>query len=94
LIIEGDKSMSSKAYFDNVADQWDGMREDFYPKAVREKALEAAGVKSGETAADIGAGSGFLSEALLREGLHVIDVPPDYVPTFMLVPLLETGKVE
>ena len=22
------------------------------------------------------------------------DVPPDYVPTFMLVPLLETGKVE
>ena len=25
---------------------------------------------------------------------HEIDVPPDYVPTFMLVPLLETGKVE
>ncbi len=25
---------------------------------------------------------------------HKYDVPPDYVPTFMLVPLLETGKVE
>ncbi|MFQ5944011.1 MAG: class I SAM-dependent methyltransferase [Anaerolineales bacterium] len=66
--------MSSKAYFDKVADQWDEMREDFFPKDVREKALAAAGVKAGESAADIGAGSGFLSEALLREGLHVIAV--------------------
>lgn len=66
--------MSSKAYFDKVADQWDKMREEFFPKDVQAKALAAAGVKAGETAADIGAGSGFVSEALLREGLHVISV--------------------
>ena len=30
----------------------------------------------------------------LKDAALATDVPPDYVPTFMLVPLLETGKVE
>lgn len=66
--------MSSKEYFDQVASQWDQMRASFFSVAVREKALEIAGVQAGEKAADIGAGSGFISEALLRRGIAVVAV--------------------
>ena len=57
---------SSKGYFDEVAGQWDGMRESFFPGAVREKALSVADVRPGKRAADIGAGTGFIAEALIR----------------------------
>lgn len=66
--------MSSKTYFDQVAAQWDTMRGGFFSEAVREKALSLAGVQRGELAADIGAGSGFITEGLVREGLRVIAV--------------------
>jgi len=66
--------MSSKDYFDQVAAQWDQMRAGFFPEAVREKALPVAGVQRGEIAADIGAGSGFITEGLVRRGLQVIAV--------------------
>ncbi len=66
--------MSSKSYFDGIAQQWDSMREGFFSEAVREKALAVAGVRPGQTAADIGAGSGFVTEALAQEGLSVIAV--------------------
>ncbi len=66
--------MNSKAYFDQVAHQWDKMRESFFPEAVRDKALSMAGVQVGQIAADIGAGSGFITEGLIREGLQVIAV--------------------
>jgi len=32
--------MSSKEYFDQVATQWDTMRQSFFSEAVREKALQ------------------------------------------------------
>jgi len=66
--------MSSKAYFEEVAAQWDTMRQGFYSEAVREKAYAVAGVQSGQTAADIGAGSGFITEGLIARGLRVIAV--------------------
>lgn len=66
--------MSSKGYFDEVAGQWDGMREAFFSEAVRERAISQAQVQPGEVAADIGAGSGFVTEGLLRRGLKVIAV--------------------
>jgi ubiquinone/menaquinone biosynthesis C-methylase UbiE len=66
--------VSSKEYFDQVASQWDQMRSSFFSEAVREKALETAGVQAGKKAADIGAGSGFITEALLRRGLAVVAV--------------------
>lgn len=66
--------MSSRAYFDEVAENWDMMRESFFPEAVRDEALAKAGVRAGEIAADIGAGSGFITEALLNAGLRVIAV--------------------
>jgi len=64
----------SRSYFDQIADRWDEVSRGFFSEAVREKALSLAGARAGETAADIGAGSGFITEALLVRGLQVIAV--------------------
>jgi ubiquinone/menaquinone biosynthesis C-methylase UbiE len=66
--------MTSRQYFDQVAQQWDQMRQSFFSEAVREKAYAVAGVQADQTAADIGAGTGFISEGLLRRGLQVVAV--------------------
>ena len=65
---------NSKEYFDGLAPQWDDLRRNYFPESVREKALDTAGVRPGATAADIGAGTGFITEALLARGLKVIAV--------------------
>jgi ubiquinone/menaquinone biosynthesis C-methylase UbiE len=64
----------SRNYFETVAPKWDAMRQGFFPEAVREKAFETAGAVAGKIAADIGAGSGFVTEGLLGRGLRVIAV--------------------
>lgn len=66
--------MSSKQYFEEVAHQWDSMRKSFFSESVREKAFTTAGVKPGKLAADIGAGTGFITEGLIQRGLKVIAV--------------------
>jgi ubiquinone/menaquinone biosynthesis C-methylase UbiE len=66
--------MGSEKYFQQVASQWDQMRAAFFSEAVRDKALAAAGVRAGGVAADVGAGTGFLTEALLQAGLKVVAV--------------------
>jgi ubiquinone/menaquinone biosynthesis C-methylase UbiE len=66
--------MDTKNYFDQVAREWDKMRESFFSEAVREKAFSIAGLQLGKMAADIGAGSGFMTEGLIRRGIQVIAV--------------------
>jgi ubiquinone/menaquinone biosynthesis C-methylase UbiE len=66
--------MSSKQYFDRVATQWDQMWKSFFPDSVREVAFATANVQAGKRAADIGAGTGFLTEGLVQKGLKVIAV--------------------
>ena len=66
--------MSSKQFFDEVAGEWDEMREHFFSERVREKAFAVADVQPERTAADIGAGTGFITEGLARRGLRVIAV--------------------
>ncbi len=66
--------MKGKEYFDQVAPQWDQMRQRFFSANVRQAALAAAGVGLGAVAADIGAGTGFITEGLLLRGLRVIAV--------------------
>jgi len=66
--------MSNREYFDEVAPQWDKLRETFYSEALREKAISAADVRFGRVAADIGAGTGFITEGLIKKGLKVIAV--------------------
>lgn len=66
--------MSSRHYFDEVAGNWDTMRESFFPDSLREKAVRVAGVRPGGVAADIGAGAGFVTEELLNHNLRIIAI--------------------
>jgi ubiquinone/menaquinone biosynthesis C-methylase UbiE len=66
--------VSSKQYFDQVSGQWDAMRSAFFSERVREKAIATAGVQAGGIAADLGAGTGFITEGLLGRGLRIIAV--------------------
>lgn len=66
--------MDNTEYFDDIAAQWDSMRTQMFSDEVRESAFRIANVRAGRTAADIGAGTGFLTEGLLRRGLRVIAV--------------------
>ena len=66
--------MKSGNYFDQVAHQWDRLRESFFSEAVRDKALSVASVQEGRIAADIGCGTGFITEGLIQRGLKVIAV--------------------
>jgi ubiquinone/menaquinone biosynthesis C-methylase UbiE len=66
--------MSSKEYFDEVAPRWDEMREGFFSDAARQKAISVAKVRPGRMAADIGAGSGYVTQGLVQQGLSVIAV--------------------
>jgi ubiquinone/menaquinone biosynthesis C-methylase UbiE len=50
------------------------MQQSFFSDTVRDKALAMAGVQAGQVAADIGAGSGFITAGLLERGLKVIAV--------------------
>ena len=66
--------MDSKEYFDKVADRWDRMQKSFFSDNVRKGAVARAQVRPGELAADIGAGTGFLTEELVKNELRVIAV--------------------
>jgi C_GCAxxG_C_C family probable redox protein len=67
-----------------VAGQGDELRAALYAAALREKALALAGLHPahnppGMTAVDVGAGTGFVTEALLAAGLEVfaVDAAPE-----------------
>jgi len=66
--------MSSREYFDEVAGDWDKMRSVFFSEKVREKAFEVGKVDGAEVVADIGAGTGFMTEGLVKRGIKVIAV--------------------
>lgn len=64
----------SKEYFDEVASNWDNMRNDFFSDEVRLVAYKTADVEEGKLAADIGAGTGFITEGLIERNINVIAV--------------------
>ncbi len=66
--------MSSKTYFDHVSAQWDTMRQAFFSDSIRVKMCEAAKTEAGKIAADIGAGTGFVTQELIGRNLQVIAV--------------------
>ncbi len=66
--------VKSKEYFNEVATEWDNMRSDFFSEQVRNVAYELAEIREGLTAVDIGAGTGFVSEGLLKKGVKVIAI--------------------
>jgi ubiquinone/menaquinone biosynthesis C-methylase UbiE len=66
--------MNSKKYFEKVASHWDTMRKGFFGEDVREKAFDTANLQPRKLAADIGAGTGFITEGLVGRDLRVIAV--------------------
>ncbi len=66
--------MSSKDYFETVASQWDRMRKSFFSDRVRKVAVAKADIQAEKLAADIGAGTGFMTEELIENGLKVIAI--------------------
>ncbi|OOM76703.1 class I SAM-dependent methyltransferase [Clostridium sp. BL-8] len=64
----------SKEYFDEVASNWDNMRNDFFSDEVRLVAYKTADVQERKVAADIGAGTGFITEGLINKNVKVIAV--------------------
>jgi ubiquinone/menaquinone biosynthesis C-methylase UbiE len=65
---------SGTDYFEAIGAGWDRLRESFYSTRVREAALAAAGVEPGRDAADLGAGTGFMTRGLLGRGVRVVAV--------------------
>ncbi|RII33491.1 class I SAM-dependent methyltransferase [Clostridium chromiireducens] len=64
----------SKDYFDKVASNWDNMRTDFFLDEVRLVAYNTANIEEGKIAADVGAGTGFITEGLIKNNLKVIAI--------------------
>ena len=65
-------SREVKEYFEQVSSQWDTMRQGFYGEEVREAVLMAARILPDQTVLDVGAGTGFLTEAASRKARKVI----------------------
>ena len=66
--------MNMETYFDDVATDWDTMRRGFFSARIRDFAIGVADVGKGYLAADIGAGTGFMTEGLIASGACVIAV--------------------
>ncbi len=65
------KEAGSLDYFEDISDDWDSMRKEFFSDNLRIKAFAKADFKTGKTVADIGAGSGFITEGLLNKNIHI-----------------------
>ena len=64
----------SREYFDSVAPDWDRIREGYFSNAIRDKAIELAGISSQTVAADIGTGTGFMIEGIAPLVKRVIGI--------------------
>jgi len=71
-------SNPSAPYFDKVANQWDDLRTGYFAEAVREAAIRKAYLHPDMVVADVGAGTGFVTEGLapLVRHVHVLDRSP------------------
>jgi ubiquinone/menaquinone biosynthesis C-methylase UbiE len=65
---------SSRKYFSEVASRWDELRSGYFSESVRDKAISLSGARRGKLAVDVAAGTGYVTEGLVRAGLRVIAV--------------------
>src|SRR5438093_2355826 len=65
-------SREVKEYFERVSSQSDTMRQGFYGEEVRDAVLMAARILSDQTVLDVGAATGFLTQAASRKARKVI----------------------
>jgi len=60
-----------KSYFSKIAVHWDEIRKTLYNDSLREELIGKINLKEGEKAADLGCGTGFITEYLLQKGAAV-----------------------
>jgi ubiquinone/menaquinone biosynthesis C-methylase UbiE len=63
-----------RGYFDEIAPRWDDMRRTYFSERVRDRALSEARVQRGKLAADVGVGTGFITEGLIGHGVEVLAI--------------------
>ncbi len=66
--------MDNKAYFNSISEQWDEMQRSFFSVNVRETAFSKAVIEKNRLAADVGCGTGFITEGLVAYGVNVIAI--------------------
>jgi len=65
-------SREAEEYFKEVSGRWDILRKSFYGDEVRDAVLNAARVQPSDTVLDVGAGTGFLTQAAAKIAQKVI----------------------
>ncbi len=65
-------SRSVRDYFGRVSSQWDSLRKSFYGDEVREAVVKAVQLGPNDTVLDVGAGTGYLTEAVSKIAKKVI----------------------
>jgi len=81
-------------YFELVSPQWDVMRRAFYGEEVRDAVLNAARISPDDTVLDVGAGTGFLTEAAAMIARKVIALDFSRGMSDEAIAKLGKGKVE
>jgi ubiquinone/menaquinone biosynthesis C-methylase UbiE len=81
-------------YFELVSPQWDVMRKSFYGEEVRDAVLNAARISPDDTVLDVGAGTGFLTEAAAKIARKVIALDFSRGMSDEAISKLGKGKVE
>lgn len=87
-------SRKVKEYFEQISSQWDNMRKSFYGEEVRDAVLNAAQISPDDTVLDVGAGTGFLTEAAAMVARKVIALDFSRAMSDESIAKLGKGKVE
>ena len=77
-----------------VSPQWDVMRKNFYGEEVREAVLKAVNVRPTDIVLDVGAGTGFLTEAVAKIASKVIALDFSRGMSDEAIAKMGTGNVE
>ena len=68
------RRQDASRYFDKVAPRWDAMRRTYFSERVRDLVLAEARAERGKLAADVGAGTGFITIGLIKLSLKVLAI--------------------
>ncbi len=68
-------TQASSRYFEQVAGQWDSLRQGYFNESLRATAIAKAYLRDGMRVADVGGGTGFMSAGLAPQvaKVHLID---------------------